>query len=97
MWSVGSRGGAIPDEVRTYLPPSRKVITVDHTYSVSEIVGSSPESIDQAIRNAISRANTTLRNLDWFEVTQIRGHIADGQVGHFQVGLKVGFRLEDGD
>jgi len=94
---VGSRGGSIPDEVRTYLPPSRKVITVDHTYSVSEIVGSSPESIDQAIRNAISRANTTLRNLDWFEVTQIRGHIADGQVGHFQVGLKVGFRLEDGD
>jgi flavin-binding protein dodecin len=72
------------------------VITVNHTYSVSEIVGSSSESIDQAIRNAITRANTTIRNLDWFEVTQIRGHIADGQVGHFQVGLKVGFRLEDG-
>ncbi len=69
---------------------------MNHTYSVSEIVGSSSESIDQAIRNAITRANTTIRNLDWFEVTQIRGHIADGQVGHFQVGLKVGFRLEDG-
>jgi hypothetical protein len=68
---------------------------VDHTYRVTEIVGSSPDSVDQAIRNGIARAATTLRNLDWFEVTQIRGHIADGEVGHFQVGLKVGFRLED--
>jgi flavin-binding protein dodecin len=69
---------------------------VDHTYRVTEIVGSSPDSIDQAIRNAIARANTTIRHLDWFEVTQIRGHIADGAIGHIQVGLKVGFRLEDG-
>jgi hypothetical protein len=68
---------------------------VDHTYRVTEIVGSSPDSVDQAIRNGIARAAATLRNLDWFEVTQIRGHIADGEVGHFQVGLKVGFRLED--
>jgi flavin-binding protein dodecin len=67
---------------------------VDHTYRVTELVGSSPESIDQAIRNAISRANTTVRHLDWFEVTQIRGHIENGQVGHFQVGMKVGFRIE---
>jgi dodecin len=68
---------------------------MDHTYRVTEIVGSSPESIDQAIRNAISRASATLRNLDWFEVTETRGHISGGEVGHFQVTLKVGFRLED--
>ena len=68
----------------------------DHTYRVTEIVGSSTEGIDDAIRNAITRANQTLRNLDWFEVTEIRGHVEEGQIGHFQVGLKVGFRLEDG-
>jgi flavin-binding protein dodecin len=66
----------------------------EHTYRVTEIVGSSPESLDQAIRNAIGRASGTLRNLDWFEVTEIRGHIAEGTVAHFQVGLKVGFRLD---
>jgi flavin-binding protein dodecin len=68
----------------------------DHTYRVTEIVGSSPDSIDQAIRNAISRASTTVRNLDWFEVTEVRGHIDGGDVAHFQVGLKVGFRLDGG-
>jgi flavin-binding protein dodecin len=68
---------------------------MDHTYRVTEIVGSSTESCDQAIRNAIARANETLRHLDWFEVVQTRGHIVDGQIGHFQVTLKVGFRLED--
>lgn len=68
---------------------------MDHTYRVTEIVGSSPESVQQAIRNAIARASTTLRHLDWFEVTEIRGHIVDGDVGHFQVTLKVGFRLEE--
>jgi dodecin len=68
---------------------------MDHTYRVTEIVGSSSESVDQAIRNAISRASATLRNLDWFEVTETRGHISGGEVGHFQVTLKVGFRLED--
>jgi flavin-binding protein dodecin len=67
----------------------------DHTYRVTEIVGSSPESLQQAIRNGVSRANETLRNLEWFEVTEIRGQIADGTVAHFQVGLKVGFRLDD--
>ena len=69
----------------------------DHTYRVTEIVGSSPEGVDQAIRNAISRASQTLRLLDWFEVTQIRGHIENSEIKHFQVGLKVGFRLEDTD
>jgi flavin-binding protein dodecin len=68
---------------------------MDHVYRVTEIVGSSPESVDRAIRNAIARANTTLRNLDWFEVTEVRGHIAEGDVAHFQVTLKVGFRLDE--
>jgi flavin-binding protein dodecin len=66
----------------------------DHTYRVTEIVGSSPDGIDAAIRNGITRASETLRNLDWFEVVQIRGQLEDGQIAHFQVGLKVGFRLE---
>ncbi|MDR3080740.1 MAG: dodecin family protein [Streptomyces sp.] len=69
----------------------------NHTYRVTEIVGSSPDSIEQAVRNGIARAAQTLRNLDWFEVTQVRGNIEDGQIAHYQVGLKVGFRLEDGD
>ncbi|MEU9130242.1 dodecin [Kitasatospora sp. NPDC048540] len=66
----------------------------DHIYRVTEIVGSSGEGVDQAIRNAIDRASQTLRNLDWFEVVQVRGHIADGRIEHYQVGLKVGFRLD---
>jgi dodecin len=67
----------------------------DRTYRVTEIVGTSPESVEQAVRNALRRAGQTLRHLDWFEVTQIRGQLEDGQVAHFQVGMKVGFRLED--
>ncbi len=69
----------------------------NRTYRVTEIVGTSTDSVQQAIRNGISRADQTVRNLDWFEVTEIRGHIANGQVEHFQVGMKVGFRLEDDD
>ncbi|MFC6087073.1 dodecin [Sphaerisporangium aureirubrum] len=67
----------------------------DRTYRVTEIVGTSSESMDHAIRNGIRRAAETLRHLDWFEVTEVRGHIQDGEIGHFQVGMKVGFRLED--
>ena len=67
----------------------------NHTYRVTEIVGTSEEGIDDAIRNGIARASQTLRGMDWFEVTQIRGHLNEGGVDHFQVGLKVGFRLED--
>ncbi|GHH71531.1 hypothetical protein GCM10018793_06840 [Streptomyces sulfonofaciens] len=66
-----------------------------HTYRVTEIVGTSHEGVDQAIRNGIGRASQTIRNLDWFEVTEVRGQIEDGQVEHYQVGLKVGFRLEE--
>lgn len=65
-----------------------------HTYRVTEIVGTSPESVEEAIKNGVSRANETLRQLDWFEVTEIRGHMADGAVDYFQVGMKVGFRLD---
>lgn len=67
----------------------------EHTYRVTEIVGTSPESIDAAIRNGIERASKTLHNLDWFETTEIRGHLANGAIGHFQVTMKVGFRLDD--
>ncbi|WP_326613670.1 dodecin family protein [Streptomyces scopuliridis] len=66
-----------------------------HTYRVTEIVGSSHEGIDDAIRNGIARAAQTLRGLDWFEMTEVRGHIVDGDIEHYQVGLKVGFRLDD--
>jgi len=66
----------------------------DHVYRVTEIVGSSPDGVDQAIRNAVSRASQTLRNLDWFEVVEIRGHLDGGDVAHTQVTLKVGFRLD---
>ena len=69
----------------------------DNVYAISEIVGTSSDGIDAAIRNAVARASRTLRNLDWFEVAEVRGHISDGEVGHFQVRLKVGFRLEGGD
>lgn len=67
----------------------------DHVYRVVEIVGSSTTGVDEAITNAIGRAGRTLENLDWFEVGQIRGHIADGQVAHYQVTVKVGFTLRD--
>jgi dodecin len=67
----------------------------NRTYRVTEIVGTSPDGIDQAIRNGLARAASTLRHVDWFEVTQMRGQIKDGDVEHFQVGMKVGFRLED--
>lgn len=69
----------------------------DHVYRVTEIVGSSPDSVHQAIRNGVERAGQTLRNVEWFEVTEIRGQVADGAVAHFQVGLKIGFRLEETD
>jgi flavin-binding protein dodecin len=69
----------------------------NHTYRVTEIVGSSPDGIDAAIRNGLARAAETLRHLDWFEVTEIRGHLVDGGIDHVQVGMKVGFRLETVD
>jgi hypothetical protein len=67
---------------------------VDHTYKITEIVGSSGVGIDDAIRNGIGRAAKTLRNLDWFEVTDIRGAMNEGDIAWFQVTMKVGFRLD---
>ncbi len=66
----------------------------EHIYKVIELVGSSTTSSDDAIQNAIERASKTLHNLDWFEVAETRGHLVDGRIAHFQVTLKVGFRLE---
>jgi hypothetical protein len=67
----------------------------DHIYRIAEIVGTSPNGVDDAIRNAVSRADQTLRNLDWFEMTEIRGHLADGRVADWQVTVKIGFRLDE--
>ena len=66
-----------------------------HTYKIIELVGSSTVSTDDAIKGAIAKAALTVRNLEWFEVVETRGHIQDGTVAHFQVTLKVGFRLEE--
>jgi flavin-binding protein dodecin len=66
----------------------------NNTYSISEIVGTSTEGVDAAVRNGISDAAKTLRNLDWFEVKEVRGHLENGQVADWQVTLKLGFRLE---
>jgi dodecin len=69
----------------------------DHVYKVIEIVGSSETSIEDAIQNAISRASKTLKHLRWFEVVQTRGHLEEGKVHHYQVTLKIGFTLEEGN
>jgi flavin-binding protein dodecin len=65
-----------------------------NTYKLIELVGTSPDGTDEAVRNAIARASSTIKHMDWFEVTDTRGHIIDGKVAHFQVTLKVGFRIE---
>lgn len=65
------------------------------TYRLTEIVGTSPDGIDEAIRNGVDRAAKTIRHIDWFEVEQVRGYVRDGRVDHFQVSMKIGFRLED--
>ena len=67
----------------------------DHVYKKVEIVGSSAVSSDDAVRNALARARKSVRNMDWFEVVETRGHIVDGAVGHWQVTVKIGFRLEE--
>jgi flavin-binding protein dodecin len=67
----------------------------DHVYKSVEITGSSPDGVTQAIDRAVAKAAGTLRHLDWFELTAVRGHIEDGKVAHYQATLKIGFRLED--
>jgi flavin-binding protein dodecin len=66
----------------------------DHIYRVTEVVGTSPESVQQAIRNGIARVSQTVRNVEWFEATEIRGQVENGEISAFQVSMKVGFRLE---
>ena len=65
-----------------------------HTYKLVELVGSSPSSTDDAIRNAIQKASLTVKHIDWFQVIETRGHVHDGRIAHFQVTLKIGFRIE---
>ena len=66
----------------------------DHVYKVVEVVGSSSESIADGARNAVAKAAQTLRNIEWFELESVRGHVVDGKIDHFQVKTKIGFRLE---
>lgn len=66
----------------------------NHVYRLSEIVGSSPNSVDEAIRTAIAKAAETVRNIEWFQTEEIRGHVVDDAVAHFQVRLKIGFRVD---
>ena len=66
----------------------------NHVYRLSEIVGSSPTSVDEAIRTAISKAAETVRNIEWFQTEEIRGQVVDGGVAHYQVRLKIGFRVD---
>ena len=67
----------------------------EHTYKLIDLVGSSPVSSDEAIKNAIAKASLTVKHISWFELVETRGHIVDGKVAHFQVTIKVGFRIED--
>ena len=67
----------------------------EHVYKSVEITGSSSEGVTEAIDRAIAKASESLRHIDWFEVASVRGHVADGRVAHYQVTLKIGFRLED--
>jgi hypothetical protein len=67
----------------------------NHVYRLSEIVGSSPTSVDDAIRTGIRKAAETVRHIEWFETQEVRGQVVDGEVAYFQVRLKIGFRVED--
>ncbi|HVE43137.1 MAG TPA: dodecin [Planctomycetota bacterium] len=67
----------------------------DHIYKITELTGSSPKSLEDAVNQAVTRAAKTLRNLRWFEITETRGHIDNGKVAHWQVTLKIGFTLDD--
>lgn len=67
----------------------------DHIYKKIELVGSSPEGVEKAVENAVEKASKTVRNMRWLEVNEIRGHLEDGKVAHWQVGVKIGFTLEE--
>ena len=89
------RDGAVDFALRTAAMQRAESNPEDHIYRVIELVGTSEESIEDAISSAIGRANSTLRNLRWFEVVRTSGHITDGEVKHYQVTMKVGFTMED--
>jgi dodecin len=93
--AVTGRDGAIDFAAKAALLSRAEVVNPeDHVYRVIEVVGTSEESIEDAISSAISRASQTLRHLRWFEVLRTSGHIVDGGVKHYQVTLKVGFTME---
>jgi flavin-binding protein dodecin len=82
------------DSLLVSIPHAKEIVMSDHhTYKKVELVGSSTTTIEDAINNALAEANKTIRNLEWFEVTETRGHIENGKVAHFQVTLKVGFKI----
>jgi flavin-binding protein dodecin len=85
---------SIKVNVRIKVQQARRTIMSNHVYKILEIVGSSPTSIEDAITTAIEQAGKTIRNMDWFEVVETRGHIKGGKIGHYQVTLKIGFTLE---
>jgi flavin-binding protein dodecin len=70
-------------------------MTATSTYKIVELTGTSPDGVTEAMRAGVARASKTLRNLDWVEVGEIRGHVVDGEIEHFQVTMKIGFRLEE--
>jgi flavin-binding protein dodecin len=82
------------DDCIAEIPQQEENIMSDHVYKLIEVAGSSTVGTDDAIRNAVAKAAETVKNMDWFEVTETRGHIENGQVAHFQVVVRIGFRLE---
>jgi flavin-binding protein dodecin len=104
LFAGGGRGYSLLEEVPASLrcAPRRRPLfnppenaMSDHVYKMIEIVGSSPVSSDEAIRNAIETSAKTIRHISWFEVVKTTGHVVEGKVAHFQVTLKIGFRIED--
>ena len=67
----------------------------NHVYRLTEVVGSSPTSVDDAIRTAVRKASETVRNIEWFQTEEVRGQVVDGDVAYFQVRMKLGFRVDD--
>src|SRR4051794_3852625 len=84
-----------PDRCHPRQPDPRSPSVSDHVYRLSEIVGSSPTSVDDAIRTAVRKASQTVRNIEWFQTSEIRGQVVDGDVAYYQVTLKIGFRVEE--
>jgi flavin-binding protein dodecin len=92
--AITARGGAIDFAEKAALMSGEIMNPDDHIYRVIELVGTSEESIEDAISSAVARASQTLRHLRWFEVVRTSGHIVDGGIQHYQVTLKVGFTME---